>query len=391
MTPYPIANLRLRLLVCSLGLLAPLFTGIGAHDRPIVIGTVYNLHGFQANLDVPSVQGARLAIREVNEGRGLLARSVELAVADGVSKPKVIARKTGALLKRFPEMPALIGLSDTDMVLAAAPVAASAERVFLTSGATSPKLPEQVPEYLFLACFGDNVQAAAAAESAWLDLQARSAAVLYAADNTYTDLLQGYFSARFVELGGEIDLVRSYETGRLDGVADGLFDVDLVFLATSSAEEALSLIELIRASGVAVPIFGGDSYDSEESWRQATDVRDVYFTTHAYLGADSPDPLVQRFRRAYAEAYDGTEPDAFAALGYDTARLLMTAIQAAGRTDPESVREGLSSIREFTGVTGTMLYPAGSRIPVKSVTILRIEQGNTTLFKQLLPESVPDP
>ncbi|MEZ4678407.1 MAG: hypothetical protein R2932_29740 [Caldilineaceae bacterium] len=45
-----------------------------------------------------------------------------------------------------------------------APAAAAAQRLFLTSGATSPQLPAQVPDYLYLACFGDNVQAAAAAE-----------------------------------------------------------------------------------------------------------------------------------------------------------------------------------------------------------------------------------
>jgi len=379
------------MLVCLLGLLAPLSSGIGAPDDAMVIGAVYNLHGFQANLDVPSVQGARLAVREINENDGLLARPVELAVADGISNPKVIARKTTALLKRFPEISAFIGLSDTDMVLAAAPVAASAERVFLTSGATSPKLPEQVPEYLFLACFGDNVQAAAAAESAWSDLQARSVAVLYAANNTYTALLQGYFSSRFIELGGAIGVTRSYDAGQLNGIADGLFDVDLIFLATSSAQEASTIIELIRTAGILVPIFGGDSYDSQELWQQFTDVHDVYFTTHAYLGADSPDPLVQRFRNAYAAAYDGAEPDAFAALGYDTARLIMTAIQSAGRSDPESVRDALSGIREFTGVTGQMLYPPGSRIPTKSVTILRVEQGEVSLFRQLLPEHVPVP
>jgi len=288
-------------------------------------------------------------------------------------------------------MPALIGLSDTDMVLAAAPVAASTQRVFLTSGATSPRLPEQVPEYLFLACFGDNVQAAAAAESAWFDLQAGSAAVLYAANNTYTELLQGYFSERFSGLGGEIGVVRSYDAGQLDGITDGLFDADLVFLATSSAEEAATIIELIRAAGIMVPIFGGDSYDSEALWQQFPDVHDVYFTTHAYLGADNPDPLVQRFRDAYTAAYDGVEPDAFAALGYDTAHLIMTAIRIAGTTDPDSVRAALSSIRDFAGVTGQMHYPAGSRIPVKSVTILRIEQGDVSLFRQLLPEHVPEP
>jgi branched-chain amino acid transport system substrate-binding protein len=390
MTGHASRSRRLVALLCLIAFTVPLCAVGATQNRPIVIGAVYNLHGFQANLDIPSWRGAWLAADEINRTGGVLGRPIELAVIDGVSKPQVIAHRTAALLKRFREMTALMGLSDTDMVLAAAPVAAAARRVFLTSGATSPRLPEQVPDYLFLACFGDNVQAAAAAESAWSDLRARSAAVIYAADNTYTSLLQQYFRDRFVELGGAVGPVREYQPGMLDTIAEGLAGVDLVFLATGSANEALEIIAALRTAGVGAPVVGGDSYDSEQLWQQYPEVDEVYFTTHAFLGADNPDPVVQRFRLAYASAY-GVQPDAFAALGYDATRLLATAIETAGTTDPDSVRLALAAIRQFDGVTGSMSYPATSRIPVKTVTLLRIRQGKTELFRQLVPTQVPHP
>lgn len=382
--------MRLLSMCCLALLLVPTVPGMAAQDHPIVIGAVYNLHGFQANLDIPSAEGARLAVEEANRNGGLLGRVVELDVADGLSKPRVIARKTAALLKRHRELPGLLGLSDTDMVLAAAPVAAESRRLFLTSGATSPRLPEEVPQYLYLACFGDNVQAAVAAETAWYDLAARTAAVLYAADNTYTDLLQGYFRARYVQLGGTVSSVRAYTPGRLDDIAAGLGAVDLVFLATASADEAAQIIQRLRAAGVTAAVFGGDGYDSEELWQRYPALQDVYYTTHAYLGEDNPDPAVQHFRRAYSDAY-GSQPDAFAALGYDATRLLMAAIRMAGSTDPQAVRMALGDIREFTGVTGILRYPPGSRIPLKSVSVLRLQDGATVLFKAVAPEQVPPP
>jgi branched-chain amino acid transport system substrate-binding protein len=64
------------------------------------------------------------------------------------------------------------------MALAAARVAAVSHRVFLTSGATSPELPGAVPGFLFLACFGDNAQASAAAEWACQDRSARTVSIL---------------------------------------------------------------------------------------------------------------------------------------------------------------------------------------------------------------------
>lgn len=383
-------NKYLQILWYLAGLVIACSSAMAGQDKPLVIGAVYNLHGFQSNLGIPSAHGARLSVTEVNRNGGLLGRPVKLVVVDGISKPKVIARKTAALLKRYRDMPALLGLSDTDMVLAAAPVAAASQRLFLTSGATSPQLPEQVPEYLFLACFGDNVQAAAAAETAWHDLEARTVAVLYAADNTYTDLLQGYFRSRFTELGGDVSAVRVYSPGQLDGISAGLEAADLVFLATGSADEAATIIQQLRNAGVDAPVFGGDSYDSEQLWQQYPTIHDVYFTTHAYLGEDNPNPVVQNFRRTYIDTY-GSQPDAFAALGYDTTRLLMQAIQQAGSIDPAAVRHALANIHDFTGVTGTMHYPPGSRIPVKSVSVLHIQQGETSLFNERIPEQVPAP
>jgi branched-chain amino acid transport system substrate-binding protein len=140
-----------------------------------------------------------------------------------------------------------------------------------------------------------------------------------------------------------------------------------------------------------VPIVGGDGFDLRDAWHDHPDFRQVYFTTHAYLGADNPDPRVTAFRNAYIAAYPGSVPDAFAALGYDAARLLVAAVAAAGSADPHAVREALAGIRHFEGVTGTIGYRPGSRIPTKSVTILEIENGRQKLVRTLSPTHIPPP
>jgi branched-chain amino acid transport system substrate-binding protein len=235
------------------------------------------------------------------------------------------------------------------------------------------------------------VQAAAAAESAWHDLGARNVAVLYAAGHSYTRLLQDYFRTRFTALGGKVVSVRDYSDDALDNIAVGVEDVDLVFLATASADETLTIIQRLRAAGVTAPVLGGDSYDSEALWQRNLSIRDVYFTTHAYLGEHNPNPRVRAFRKAYIEAYDDSHPNAFAALGYDTVRLLMAAISAAGSREPAAVRRALAGIREFTGVTGALHYPDGSRVPLKSVSVLRIDAGSVSLFREFTPAQVPPP
>jgi branched-chain amino acid transport system substrate-binding protein len=358
---------------------------------PIEIGAIYNLSGSQAELDILSSRGALLAVDQMNRKGGVLGKPVRLIMADGESKPTVIAKKTAELIEKNPSVSALMGLSDTDMVMASAPVAAANRRLFLTSGATSPQLPSLVPKYLFLACFGDNDQAAAGAEWAYQYLSARTAAVLFNSSESYTRLLQGYFQTRFKELGGRVVSMESYTPDTMRQSIRRLpHTVDLVFFS-AMPDDAPKGAELMRRMGISAPILGGDGFDSEDMWQKHQELGNVFFTTHAYLGPDNPDPQVASFRKTYVRAYPKSIPTAFAALGYDAARLIMAAVAEAGSSDPDDVRRALSGIRRFRGITGSISYPAGSRIPSKSVTILRIERGRRRLVTQVLPAGVPSP
>ncbi|MEZ4736530.1 MAG: ABC transporter substrate-binding protein [Caldilineaceae bacterium] len=364
---------------------------------PIVLGALYNLSGAQAGLDLPSAQGAQLAVDAMNRAGGLLGRPVDLVIADGESDPAVIAAKTDQLLAEHPTVTAFLGLSDTDMVLGAAPVAAAAQRLFLTSGATSPQLPAHALGYLYLACFGDNVQAAAAAEWAYEELSARSAAILYNTDMLYTQGLERYFATRFAELGGAIVSTQSYATDDLislqqavDSLTTTENKADIIFVA-AGPDDAPTAARLLRVSGFTAPIVGGDGFDIGALWEQYAELDNVYFTTHAYLGADSPNPTVQAFRDAYLTHYPGGKPDAFTALGYDAANLLMTAMSNAQSADPAVVRAALANIENFDGVTGRITYRVGNPIPRKSVTILALDQGEYRYVSEVMPVSVPAP
>ncbi len=362
---------------------------LAAAAEPIQFGAVFNQTGSQAAFDRPSLQAAQLAVREASDaGQG----PVELVVADPAGEVARAASSTAAMLDANEAALAVFGLSDTDMVLAAAPEAAKRGRVFLTTGATSPKLPAEVPEWLFLACFGDNVQAAAAAEFAHGTLGARSIAIVYNAATEYTRLLQGYFRERFEGLGGTITESRSYDAtdGQAAAIA-GLAAADAVFLSAQVPAEAASGIAALRANGFAGPILGGDGYDGQDVWAAHPEIDDVYFTTHVYLGADNPDPAVRAFVEAYGRAYDGAAPDGFAALSYDAVGLLLTAIDAAADRTPDALRQALAALSDYRGVTGTISFEDGARIPRKSVAIIEIEDGALHLAREVLPEEVPAP
>jgi branched-chain amino acid transport system substrate-binding protein len=371
---------------------APMVGGCGSGGQaPVVVGAIYNLTGAQSALDGPSAEGAQLAIDEANRNGGVLGRRVELALEDGQTDTMVIAAKTAELLQDYDSMPGLIGLSDTDMVLAAAPVAAAAGHLFITSGATSPELPGQVPQWLFLACFGDNVQAAAGAEWAYGTQSARTVSILYSTASTYTTLLQGYFRTRFEQLGGQVVSVTPYSPDSLnDSTIAGVAHADIIYLS-AQPDDALRAVQILRSNGFSEQVLGGDGFDSAGLWEAHPEISDVFFTTHAYLGDNNQAPEVVAFRDAYEQAHPGSTPDAFTALGYDAARLLLDAVDRAGSDDPDAVRAAFAATQGFDGVTGSISYVAGSRIPAKSVTILQIDAGTRVFVDQLVPAVVPAP
>ncbi|MCB9283903.1 MAG: ABC transporter substrate-binding protein [Lewinellaceae bacterium] len=358
--------------------------------EPIVLGAIYNLTGGQAALDISSSKGAQLAIQQANEAGGVHDQMLELLLKDGQTNTDTLKAKVLEVLEEAPATLAFLGLSDSDQVLAAAGEAASHQRVFMTSGATSPLLPGQIPDYLFLACFGDNVQAAAAAEYAYDTLGAASVSILYDSTDTYTRLLQGYFTTRFEELGGQVNSQNAYSAGSMATAVQAAQAADLIFFA-ALPQDVLPGIQLIRQAGINVPVIGGDSYDEPDVWQGQNQLGEVYFTTHAYLGADNPKPEVQAFRQSYMNAYGGEEPNAFAALGYDAARLLIRAVEHSDSPHPESIRQALTEIQGFNGVTGTISFGPDSRIPSKSVTIMEVVDGSQKFVLELTPVKIPVP
>lgn len=358
-------------------------------EEVITFGAVYDLSGILAPIDLPSSKGAQLAVDQINTKRGEGEAKIQLILKDGQTDFAVLPTLVPEIMDSYPDTRAFLGLSDTDQVLAAAKSAADEERVFLTSGATSPRLPEQIPNYLFLACFGDNVQAAAAAEWAYNELQARTVSVVFDSTEIYTRLLQAYFVTRFEELGGQVLSKQAYADGEVAEVVNTITPADFIFFSARPTD-APTGIRLIRQAGYAQPIVGGDSYDEPAVWLSYPDLKEVYFTTHAYLGADSPDPDVRAFRTAYVDRYQ-EEPSAFSALAYDAVQLLVEASRKATDDSPQALLEALSDIQDFPGVTGQISYGSTERIPRKSVTILEVDDGEQRFVKEFVPELVPNP
>ena len=73
-----------------------------------------------------------------------------------------------------------------------------------------------------------------------------------------------------------------------------------------------------------------------------------------------------------------------AALTYDAFGMLFQVIESQGKADPESIRNGLTIISQYEGVTGMMEYK-GTGDPIKSAVILQIRNGKFTFYTLASP------
>jgi branched-chain amino acid transport system substrate-binding protein len=371
-------------------LLSALPYGPALAAEPIKVGGVYNVTGGMSSIDAPALNGMKLAAKQINAAGGLLGgRPIEVVAIDGKTDQTAITNAVSEMIEVHGVV-AMGGLGDSTYALAAGPIAQAAGIPFVTSGATLPTLPDQIGDYFFMTPYGDNIQAYALADLAVADLQAKTAWLLVDQAYDFTTALASFFKERFVALGGEIVLEDKYQSGDTDFSAQiarlkALSPQPDVLFVSAIPNEAGITTKQIREAGLAQPILSGDGFDTPLIGEVAGENADaVYYSTHASL--DNPDPVVQGFVAAYKAEYGIAPENAFAALGYDMMNQIADAITRANSAEPKAIRDALATTQGFKGVTGVISYEPGKRVPNKSVTIMKVQDGVYSFFKEIAPQ-----
>ncbi|MBN9010300.1 MAG: ABC transporter substrate-binding protein, partial [Rhizobiales bacterium] len=378
----------------GLALAAGLATSAYAADDTIKIGAPFNVTGALSSLDAPALNGAKLKLKEINDAGGVLGIMLELVIYDTKTDPTVIASVASQLINQD-KVPVAFGFTDSDSVLALGPIFQQAGVPFITPGATSPKLPEQIGDQVFLACFGDNVQAAAGAEFVAGKLAGKNVYLLRDNSTEYTTLLAKYFEEAFTHNGGTIIGRDDYKSGnktltaQITKIKAGA-KPDVVYVSAMPDDIGL-IVKQMRQAGITQPIVGGDGYDTPLLTQVGGKAsNDVYYSTHAYMAADST-PGIQKFYTDYKAAYGMDPENAFAALGYDTLGLIADAITRAGSTDPAKIRDAIAATDGFAGITGSITFPKDVRVPAKTVTMIGVKDEKLFLAGEVKPTFIPAP
>jgi len=351
------------------------------------LAVLLDLQGAQASLGRPAMNGFVLGLQQASENEPLPFA----ALIDTRSDPE--ATKSAARDVVSTSVSLAAGFTDNNSVLIAGPFFQRARVPFLSIGATDPALPQVVGNGIFLTPFGDNTQEAAAAEVAWRAFGS-SVAILWDSTSQYTRTLPRYFRTRFEDLGGNVALDVSYDGGcdittlaqQVERLSPRPYFVYLAGLPDCIGDVVASL----RAAGVTEPIVGGDGLDTPRLLEgNPGPTSNVWFTTHAWLSEQTGTPEAKEFIAAYRDAYGAAPLNAFAALGYDAARLLLDVLRRA--QSQRRIFYALEHTEGFKGVTGTISFSPQSHVPLKTVWVIAVQNGEKSLASAFVPALVPPP
>lgn len=377
-------------LLAGMLLSAALLNTTAQAQEPIIIGGNLELSGAAAAYGTPVAESLELAIEQRNDAGGILdGQLIELLLNDNQSDLTESASIATRLVSK--NVVGIVGPTATGVAQAAIPVITENGMPTILAASTGDDLTlddsGNVLEYLFRVCFEDSYQGLAAGQYASETLEAKTAVIITDQALDYSLGLADSFTTKFEENGGTIVKQESYSSGDTDfqAILTTLLgqEFDILYVPGYYTETGL-IIQQAREMGITQPIIGGDGYSSNTliELAGAQNATDIYYTTHFY--EESENPAVQEFINAY-EAKFGKKPDTFAALGYDASNLLLDAIERAGSTDPEAIKDALAATQDFDGITGTFSIDENHN-PIKPAIMIKLENGQVTQAQEVSAE-----
>lgn len=362
----------------------------GGEGGEFHIGANLELSGAVATYGSSIAEGIDLAVEEINAAGGINGMQIKVTKFDNKSDA---AEATNGIIKLVNQdkVNAIIGAATSGNTTAQVEIANDTQTILLTPSGTAPNVTVNddgsLNEYVFRTSYIDPFQGTIAANFALEELGVKTAAIYADNASDYAKGLAAAFKETFEAGGGEIVAEEAYVAKDTDfrSTLTRIKSANPEFVFIPGYYEEVGLIvKQARDIGIDVPLMGADGWDSPTLVELAGPeaLNNTFITNH--YSSDDPDETIQNFVTKFGEKYDGKKPNAFHALGYDSVYLLKDAIERAGSTDPEAIKEALEKTENISLVSGNVTIDENHN-PVKSATILEYVNGEQVFKTKIEP------
>jgi len=355
----------------------------GSGGDTIKIGEFASLTGKEATFGQMSHHGTEMAVEEVNAAGGVLGKKIQLIYEDDQSKAGEPATVVKKLISRD-GVKAVLGEVASSRSMEAAPICQQNKIPMISPSTTNVKLTE-MGDHIFRVCFTDEFQGKLLANFAKRTLKAMKVAIMTDVKSDYSVGLSSYFKSPFTANGGTIVAEQTYNGGDKDFkgqlTAIKATNPDAIIVTGYYTDVGL-IVKQAKQLGIAVPLFGGDGWESSKLIEiGGVDVEGTYFSTHfsPEEKSSAAENFVKKFQAKYLEV-----PDAMAALGYDSAMVLLEAIKRAGTTEGPKLRDAIAATKDYQGITGKITLDEKRNAP-KPAVILTVKDGKFKYLETVTP------
>ena len=375
----------------AIALIATAAIGDAAAQSTIKIGVVQPLTGAFATAGTDVVNGAKIAVDEINAKGGVLGQPLELVIEDTKSNPTEAASVTEKLIVRD-RVPVLMGASSSTATLAAMPKLREYKVPMLVETSSSSKITTAGNPYIFRIAPPSEVEAVAFGK--------------------IVDKI-GIKKANFLVVNNDWGIGTADEFGKM--LKEHAMQVGLVERMDASAQDMSAQLSKIKATDADTLIVTGAVEQLSLVLKQAVGLG-MQVKIISTGGSQNPDQLIENVGRAadgtmhltfFAPWSPEATPDAtatkafidewrkkglpFASLtqsfrGYDGIRTIAEAIKLAGKAEPDAIRAAFWKVN-IGGLNGPIKFekngPAGqeSGQSTPNVYLVKIENGKASVPK----------
>lgn len=375
-----------RLAAASAAVLALGLSAATAAD-PIKIGSVLAVTGPASFLGDPEDKTLKMYVEKINDAGGVLGRPLELIIYDSGGDANK-ARTFATRLIEDDEVVAIVGGATTGTTMAMVPLVEDAEIPFISLGG-AVVIIDPVKKYVFKTPHTDRM----ACQKIFEDMKASGYTKIGMISGT------GGFGKSMREQC--LDVVGDYGIVVIADETYGPSDADMTpqltkIKNTDGVQAVVNpgfgqgpaiVTRNYRQLGIDVPLYQSHGVASKSFIELAGDAANgVRLPAAALLVADKLDDsdpqkkVVVDYKAMYEEK-TGEDVSTFGGHAYDGLMILVDAIEKAGSTDPNAIRDAIEATTGFIGTGGEVNMSAEDHLglDVSAFKMLEIKDGDWTI------------
>jgi branched-chain amino acid transport system substrate-binding protein len=351
--------------LASVGLGLLMTTAMAAvQAEEVKIGMITTLSGGGSHLGVDVRDGFMLAIER--SGRD----DVKVLIQDDANRPDLARSLSNEFMQRD-NVDILTGIIWSNLAMAVVPAAVRQGTFYLSPNAGPSDLAGRMchENYFNVAYQNDNLHGGM---GAYMREQGFERPILMAPNYPAgTDALAGF---KHLYEGEVVDELYT-QMGQTDYAAEiaqiRASDADSLFFFLPGGM-GISFMKQWENSGVDLPVFGA-AFSFDETIIQAVGSAAIGAMNTSLWAYDLDNEANHAFVEGFREAYDRM-PTLYAAQGYDTANLIISALEKAHPSDQDAFREALREA-DFDSVRGKFRFGPNQH-PIQDILVREVVEGD---------------